>query len=175
MALKDYIRTIPDFPKPGILFRDVTSLFADAAGFELMLDSMVNALSGIRFDVIAGIDARGFIVGAALAGRLQKGFVPLRKEGKLPGSVIRVAYRLEYGEAVLEVHTGSFKKGMRVLLIDDLIATGGTAEAGVQLIKAQSADIAACAFVVDLPDLGGSARLQEAGHTVISLCSFEGA
>lgn len=172
--VKSYIRTVPDFPKSGIMFRDVTTLFGDAVGFKLMLDQMQEAVSGLQIDAIAGIDARGFIIGGALADRLDVGFAPIRKKGKLPADTVSEDYELEYGTASLELHKDAVSSGAQVLLVDDLIATGGTAQAATSLLGKIGANVSACAFIVDLPDLGGSARLREAGHAVISLCEFEG-
>jgi len=172
--IKDYIRTVPDFPKPGILFRDVTTLFGDKDGFRMALDQLEAKIQPLDIDIIAGIDARGFILGGALADRLALGFVPIRKKGKLPADTISENYSLEYGTATLELHRDALKPGQRVLLVDDLIATGGTAWAAVQLITQLDADVVACAFLIDLPDIGGAARLHEAGHKIISLCAFEG-
>jgi len=172
--IKAYIRTVPDFPKPGILFRDITSLFADPSGFRMMLDRLEEVTDGIAIDAIAGIDARGFIVGAGLADRLSKGFVAVRKKGKLPGATISESYALEYGSAELEMHPDAVLPGQHVLLVDDLCATGGTATAAAALLARAGAEVSACAFVVDLPDLGGRSRLQKAGHKVVTLCEFNG-
>lgn len=172
--IKRYIRTVPDFPKPGIMFRDVSTLFGSRVGFGLALDRLEEATAGLQVDSIAGIDARGFVLGGALADRLRLGFVPVRKKGKLPADTIEENYALEYGIATLELHRDAVDAGERVLLVDDLIATGGTAQAACALIARLGAEIAACAFVVDLPDLKGSARLMAAGHKVISVCEFEG-
>lgn len=172
--LTSYIRTVPDFPKPGIMFRDVTTLFGDKEGFRLALDQLEAAVADLQIDVIAGIDARGFILGGALADRMSLGFVPIRKKGKLPADTVEENYALEYGTATLELHTDAFAAGSNVLLIDDLIATGGTADAACKLISRVGGLVAACAFLVDLPDLKGSARLKEAGLRVIALCEFEG-
>ena len=172
--IKKYIRTVPDFPKPGIQFRDVTTLFADADGLQMMLEQMVVAIDGTEVDIIAGIDARGFILGGALADRLGVGFVPVRKKGKLPAPTISEDYALEYGSATLELHKDALHSGQRVLLVDDLIATGGTAQAAASLVERLGASVAACAFIVDLPDLGGSTKLRDARHKVITLCQFDG-
>lgn len=173
-TVKDYIRTIVDFPHEGILFRDVTTLFADPRGLRLAVDQLVAPYAGTRIDKVAGLEARGFILGGAVAHQLSTGFVPIRKKGKLPGAVIAQAYKLEYGEAVVEVHDDAILAGERVLLVDDLLATGGTAEAGVSLIERLGGVVVGCAFVVDLPDLGGRARLEKRGLEVHALCSFEG-
>lgn len=172
--VKDYIRTIPDFPHPGILFRDVTTLFADPRGFRMAIDQLLQPYAGMRIDKVVGLEARGFILGGAVAHQLSTGFVPIRKKGKLPGPVISQAYTLEYGEAVVELHQDAMAPGEKVLLVDDLLATGGTAEAGIKLIEALGAQVIGCAFVVDLPDLGGRARLQAMGMDVHALCEFEG-
>lgn len=171
--LKDYIRTVPDFPKPGIMFRDVTTLFADAAGFKLMLTQMQETVADCQIDAIAGVDARGFIIGGALADRLGVGFVPIRKKGKLPSDTIEESYELEYGTATLELHSDALESGTKVLLVDDLIATGGTAMAAATLLSRIGAEIVACAFIVNLPALGGSEKLVTRGYTAFSLCEYE--
>ena len=174
MNLADAIRTIPDFPKPGILFRDITTLFGDAAAFREAVDQLVRPLVGQKLDKIAGIEARGFILGGAMAHQLGVGFVPLRKRGKLPHKVRSVEYALEYGTDVLEAHLDAVAPGDRVALVDDLIATGGTALAGVELLRLAEAQIVAASFVIDLPDLGGAARLRAAGLTTHALIAFGG-
>lgn len=173
-TVKDYIRTIPDFPHAGIMFRDVTTLFDDPDGFQLAIKQLVAPYLGQKIDKVAGLDARGFILGGAVAYHLGCGFVPIRKQGKLPGSVISQEYTLEYGQAVLELHEDAIEAGETVLVVDDLLATGGTAEAGVKLIERLGGDVTACAFVIDLPELGGSKKLQAMGLPLHSLCSFEG-
>ena len=173
-TVKDYIRTIPDFPHAGIQFRDVTTLFSDARGFRLAVDQLVQPWAGTRFTCVAGLEARGFILGGAVAHQLSTGFVPIRKKGKLPGETIEETYTLEYGEAVVELHTDALQPGDKVLLVDDLLATGGTAEAGIRLIERLGAEVVACAFVIDLPDLGGRRRLEALGMTVHTLCEFGG-
>ncbi|MBZ4689060.1 MAG: adenine phosphoribosyltransferase [Cereibacter sp.] len=173
-TVKDYIRTIVDFPHEGILFRDVTTLFADPRGFRMAIDQLLTPYTGLRIDRVAGLEARGFILGGAVAHQLSTGFVPIRKKGKLPGAVISQAYQLEYGEAVVEVHDDALQPGEKVLLVDDLLATGGTAEAGIRLIEALGAEVIGCAFVVDLPDLGGRKKLEAMGMEVHALCAFEG-
>ena len=173
-TVRDYIRTIPDFPAPGILFRDVTTLFGDARGFRMAVDQLLNPWSGTRIDRVAGLEARGFILGGAVAHQLSAGFVPIRKKGKLPGKTIAQAYNLEYGAAVMEIHDDALQPGERVLLVDDLLATGGTAEAGIKLIEQLGGLVVGCAFVIDLPDLGGRAKLQAMGQTVHALCDFPG-
>ncbi|HBY14330.1 adenine phosphoribosyltransferase [Paracoccaceae bacterium] len=173
-TVKDYIRTIPDFPHAGIMFRDVTTLFDDPDGFQLAIKQLVAPYLGQKIDKVAGLEARGFILGGAVAYHLGCGFVPIRKQGKLPGSVISQEYTLEYGQAVLELHEDAIEAGETVLVVDDLLATGGTAEAGVKLIERLGGDVTACAFVIDLPELGGSKKLQAMGLPLHSLCSFEG-
>ncbi len=173
-TVKDYIRTIVDFPHEGILFRDVTTLFADARGFRMAIDQLLTPYAGMRIDKVAGLEARGFILGGAVAHQLSTGFVPIRKKGKLPGAVISQSYTLEYGEAVVEVHDDAMHAGETVLLVDDLLATGGTAEAGIRLMERLGAKVIGCAFVVDLPDLGGRKRLEAMGMEVHALCAFEG-
>jgi adenine phosphoribosyltransferase len=174
-TVRDYIRTIVDFPHEGILFRDVTTLFADPRGFRIAIDQMLHPYAGQPIDKVAGLEARGFILGGAIAHQLSVGFVPIRKKGKLPGAVISEEYQLEYGEAVIEVHDDAIAPGERVLLVDDLLATGGTAAAGIRLIERLGGEITGCAFIVDLPDLGGHARLAAMGMDVHTLCAFEGA
>ena len=173
-TVKDYIRTIVDFPHDGILFRDVTTLFADARGFRMAIDQLLTPYAGLRIDKVAGLEARGFILGGAVAHQLSTGFVPIRKKGKLPGSTIAQSYTLEYGEAVVEVHDDALQPGEKVLLVDDLLATGGTAEAGIRLIERLGGQVIGCAFVVDLPDLGGRKKLEAMGMDVHALCAFEG-
>lgn len=172
--LKDYIRTIPDYPKAGIMFRDITTLLTDADGFGMAVDGLVQLHQTRGIDIVAGIEARGFILGGAVARELGLGFVPIRKKGKLPCKTYEQEYELEYGQDVIEIHTDSISPGHRVLLIDDLLATGGTAEAAVKLIQKAQGSVAACSFVVELPDLGGRARLQAMDTEVLSLCRFEG-
>ena len=172
--VRSLIRTVPDFPKPGILFRDITTLLKDAAGFSTVVDELAAAYRDDRVDKVAGIESRGFIIGAALAYRLQAGFVPIRKAGKLPAENFGQDYELEYGADRLEVHCDGIRAGERVLLVDDLIATGGTAEAALRLIRIAGGMVAGCAFVIDLPDLGGRARLESAGYPVLALCQFPG-
>jgi adenine phosphoribosyltransferase len=173
-SVKDLIRTIVDFPKEGILFRDVTTLFADARGFRMAVDQLLHPFAGERIGKVAGLEARGFILGGAVAHQLGTGFVPIRKKGKLPGPTIAQEYALEYGEAVMEVHDDALRPGDRVLLVDDLLATGGTAEAGISLIRRLGAEVAGAAFVIDLPDLGGRRRIEALGVTVHALCDFPG-
>ena len=173
-TVRDYIRTIPDFPHKGIMFRDVTTLFADARGFRIAIDQLLHPYAGQKIDKVAGLEARGFILGGAVAHQLGVGFVPIRKKGKLPGETVEQAYQLEYGEAVMELHTDAIEPGERILMVDDLLATGGTAEAGIRLIERLGGKVVSIAFVIDLPDLGGRARLAKMGMDVHSLCEFEG-
>jgi adenine phosphoribosyltransferase len=172
--IKDYIRTIVDFPHEGIMFRDVTTLFADPRGFRMAIDQLLHPYAGVRFDKVVGLEARGFILGGAVAHQLSAGFVPIRKKGKLPGAVISEDYQLEYGEAVVEIHDDAIEAGEKVLLVDDLLATGGTAEAGIKLVERLGGEIIGCAFVIDLPDLGGRKRLEAMDMDVHALCTFEG-
>ena len=174
LTVKDYIRTIVDFPHEGIMFRDVTTLFADPRGFRMAIDQMLHPYAGMRIDKVAGLEARGFILGGAIAHQLTVGFVPIRKKGKLPGATLSEAYTLEYGEAVMEVHDDAISAGETVLLVDDLLATGGTAEAGIKLIERLGGEILGCSFVIDLPELGGRARLEALGMDVEALCDFDG-
>jgi len=173
-TVKDYIRTIADFPHEGILFRDVTTLFADPRGFRMAIDQLLHPYAGERIDKVVGLEARGFILGGAIAHQLSVGFVPIRKKGKLPGRTLAQDYRLEYGEAIMEIHDDALIAGERVLIVDDLLATGGTCAAGIKLCERLGAEVIACAFVVDLPDLGGRALLEEMGMEVHALCAFEG-
>ncbi len=173
--VKDFIRTIVDFPHEGILFRDVTTLFANPRGFRMAVDQMLHPHAGRRIDMVAGLEARGFILGGAIAHQLGTGFVPIRKKGKLPAATISESYTLEYGEAVMEVHDDAIAPGQTVLLVDDLLATGGTAEAGIRLVERLGGDILGCAFIIELPDLGGRRKLEALGMEVHALCAFEGA
>jgi adenine phosphoribosyltransferase len=173
-TVQDYIRTIPDFPHAGIMFRDVTTLFSDPRGFRIAIDQLLHPYAGMDIDKVVGLEARGFILGGAIAHQLGKGFVPIRKKGKLPGKTIEQAYTLEYGKAVMEVHDDALQAGEKVLMVDDLLATGGTAEAGTKLIERMGAVVAGCAFVIDLPDLGGRKKLETMGMDVHALCAFDG-
>ena len=173
-ALRGLIRTIPDFPRPGVMFRDVTTLFSDAAGLHAAITGLAAPWYDAGIAAVVGIEARGFILGGAVADRLGAGFVPVRKQGKLPHAVLREAYSLEYGEAVMEVHADALGPGMRVLILDDLLATGGTAAAAIRLCHRLGAEVAGCGFVVDLPDLGGHAALDALGIPVEILCRFDG-
>ena len=172
--LKALIRTIPDYPKKGILFRDITTLIADPAGLRAAVDGLVWPFLTAGINHVAGIEARGFILGGAVAHELGRGFVPIRKKGKLPARTIGQDYSLEYGVDTIEIHADAIQKGDRVLLIDDLIATGGTAEAATELIRRSGGDLVAAAFVIDLPDLGGAKRLAAKDVVVHTLVSFEG-
>jgi adenine phosphoribosyltransferase len=172
--IKPLIRTIPDFPRPGVQFRDITTLLKHAQGFRAVVDRLADAYRGQRIDKIAAIESRGFIVGAALAHALGAGFVPIRKRGKLPAENFGQDYELEYGNDRLEMHTDAIQRGERVLVVDDLIATGGTAEATLRLIRMAGATVVGCAFVIDLPDLGGRTRIEKLGYAVLALCEFSG-
>ncbi len=175
MNIKDVIRTIPDYPKPGIMFRDITTLFADARGFRKVVDDMVQPLAGAKIDKVVGIEARGFILGGAIAHQLSIGFVPMRKKGKLPHDTISEEYELEYGIDEVEIHTDAIAAGERILLVDDLIATGGTATAAVNLIERAGGEVSLCSFIIDLPDLGGAEKLRRMNKKVSTLVAFEGA
>ena len=172
--IKAQIRTVPGFPKPGVLFRDITTLLKQADGFHAVVEKLGAAYCGRPIDKIAAIESRGFIIGAALAYKLNVGFVPIRKPGKLPAENFGHDYQLEYGSDRLEVHCDAIQRGERVLLVDDLIATGGTAEAALRLIGIAGGSVVGCAFVVDLPDLGGRERLERLGYPVLALCQFAG-
>lgn len=174
MKIKSLIRTVPHYPKEGIMFRDITTLLKDPLGLKLMVSELADRYKGRQIDKIAGIEARGFIVGAPLAYLLGVGFVPIRKQGKLPSETIGHDYELEYGTDRIEIHTDAIEAGDQVLLVDDLIATGGTAEAATHLISQMGGQIIECAFVIDLPDLGGKERLEKLGHSVFALTEFEG-
>ncbi len=173
-TVKEYIRTIADFPHEGIMFRDVTTLFADPRGFRMAIDQMLHPYAGMQIDKVVGLEARGFILGGAIAHQLTLGFVPIRKKGKLPGGVISEAYTLEYGEAVMEIHDDAIQPGEKVLVVDDLLATGGTAEAGIKLIERLGGEIVGCSFIIDLPELGGRKRVEDLGMDVKVLCEFDG-
>ena len=174
MNLASHIRTIADYPKPGILFRDITTLLGHAGAFRRAVDELVQPYAGAKIDKIAGMEARGFILGGAVAHQLSAGFVPIRKKGKLPHATLSVAYSLEYGIDEMEMHTDGVVKGERVLLVDDLIATGGTAEGAVKLLRSAGAEVAAAVFVIDLPDLGGADKLRAMGVEVRTLMAFAG-
>lgn len=176
MSIKSRIRTIPDHPKKGIMFRDITTLIKDPVGFRLVIDNFTQRYiqGNINFDIIAGIEARGFIIGGALAYTLGKGFVPIRKKGKLPAEVVRHEYELEYGTDTVEIHKDAIEKGSRVLLVDDLLATGGTALAAAALIEKLGGVVVEMAFIVDLPDVGGAKKLKDKGYKAYCLTEFEG-
>jgi adenine phosphoribosyltransferase len=174
MPIKSLIRTIAHYPKPGIMFRDITTLLKDPEGFRLTIERLAERYLTARPDKIAGIESRGFIIGAALAFRLGTGFVPIRKKGKLPGQTFGYDYELEYGADRVEMHVDAIERGESVLLVDDLIATGGTAEAAAALIEQAGGTVSECCFVIDLPEIGGSRRLAAKGYRVFSLCEFEG-
>ena len=172
--LQNVIRSLPDYPKKGVIFRDVTTLLGDADAFSGSVDALVEPFANSGIDLVAGIEARGFILGGAMAHQLSCGFVPIRKPGKLPHDTISVAYELEYGEDRLELHSDALQPGQKVLLVDDLIATGGTAEAAVKLLRQLGAEIVAACFVIDLPDLGGADLVKSLGIPVQTLIEFEG-
>ena len=175
-SIQDYIRTIPNYPHEGIMFRDITTLLNDSHGFELAVEGLIDHARRTlaKIDHVAGIEARGFILGGAVAHRLRAGFVPVRKKGKLPWQTIGQEYQLEYGTDSVEIHVDAVKPGEKVLLVDDLIATGGTAEAAIKLIERAGGEVVACSFVIDLPELGGRAKLEAMGKPVLTLCAFEG-
>jgi adenine phosphoribosyltransferase len=173
-TLKESIRTIPDYPKPGILFRDITTLLGNARAFRRAVDELVYPYAGGKVDKVAGIEARGFILGGAIAHQLSAGFVPIRKKGKLPHDTVRIAYSLEYGIDEMEMHRDAIVPGEKVILVDDLIATGGTAEGAAKLLLQMGAEIVAACFIIDLPDLGGRKKLEALGVTVRTLVEFEG-
>jgi adenine phosphoribosyltransferase len=172
--LKASIRTIPDYPKAGIMFRDITTLLGDARAFRRAVDELVQPWAGSKIDKVAGIEARGFILGGAVAHQVSAGFVPIRKKGKLPHTTVRIAYSLEYGVDEMEMHEDAVVKGERVILVDDLIATGGTASAAAQLLRNIGANVVAAVFVIDLPELGGAKKIRDMGIPVRTLISFEG-
>ena len=174
MPIKSRIRTVPHYPKQGIQFRDITTLLKDPVGFRLTIDELVRRYKDEKIDKIAGIESRGFILGAPLAYALGKGFIPIRKKGKLPAETIGHDYELEYGTDRIEIHTDAIAQGEKILLVDDLIATGGTAEAACKLIEKMGGKVVECSFVIDLPDIGGRARLEKHGQKVFALCEFEG-
>lgn len=172
--IQSLIRTIPDYPHKGIMFRDVTTLFGNADGMREVVKQLADVYKDAEFDLIAGIDARGFIIGGALAIEMGKGFIPIRKKGKLPADVISEEYALEYGTATIEIHKDALEAGQKILLLDDLLATGGTALAGVKLIRRLGGIVEHAGFIVDLPELSGGAKLAADGIKVSALCAFEG-
>jgi len=173
-SIKEKIRTIPHWPKQGVMFRDITTLLKDSDGFNHLIDLLLERYKDTKIDFVVGIESRGFIIGAILANRLQKGFVPIRKKGKLPPEVVSEEYDLEYGKDKIEVSADAIKPGDKVLLVDDLIATGGTAMAACNLIKKLGGEIIECCFVIDLPDLGGKKKLENAGYKTFGLVEFGG-
>ncbi|HTV51349.1 MAG TPA: adenine phosphoribosyltransferase [Steroidobacteraceae bacterium] len=172
--LRECIRAIADYPRPGVVFRDITTLLGNAGAFRRAIDELLQPWAGSKIDHVAGIEARGFILGGAMAHQLSAGFVPIRKKGKLPHSTVRVAYSLEYGLDEMEMHTDAIHPGERIILVDDLIATGGTAEAAVKLLRSLGAQLLGACFIIDLPQLGGAQRLQDMGVAVRTLVTFEG-
>lgn len=174
MSLKEKIRTIPNWPKEGIMFRDITTLLQDPAGFKETIDKLTERYKDIEIDYVCGIEARGFILGAPLALALGKGFIPIRKKGKLPGETISQDYELEYGTDTIEIHSDAIKANQKVLLIDDLLATGGTIFGAINLMKKVNAKVVECAFLVDLPEIGGSKKLEENNIPYFKLVDFEG-
>ncbi len=173
MTIKSHIRTIPHYPREGIMFRDITTLLKDPVGLRTTIEEISQRYQKEKISKVAGIESRGFIIGAPVAYALGAGFVPIRKQGKLPAETIGCDYQLEYGFDKVEIHVDAIDRGDRVLLIDDLIATGGTMEAAIRLIQETGGTVVECCFVIDLPDVGGSKRLQQQGHKLFSLCSFE--
>jgi len=174
LDLRASIRTIPDYPKPGIMFRDITTLLGNARAFRRAVDEMVQPWAGMKIDKVAGMEARGFILGGAVAHQVSAGFIPIRKKGKLPHKRVSIAYSLEYGLDEMEMHEDAVTKGEKVILVDDLIATGGTAEGAVKLLKQQGADVLAACFIIDLPELGGADKIRKLGVPVRTLIAFEG-
>ncbi len=174
MDIKSLIRTIPDHPKPGIQFRDITTLLLDPAGVRSAVEQLADPFRGGQIQKVAGVEARGFIFGLAVAMELNVGFVPVRKPGKLPWETVGEDYQLEYGTDRVEIHRDAIQSGERVLLVDDLIATGGTAEAAIRVIERVGGVVEACAFVIELPDLGGRSRIESKGRRILSICSFAG-
>ncbi len=174
MPIKSQIRTIPHYPKQGVMFRDITTLLKDPVGFRITINELVNRYTGLKIDKVVGIESRGFIIGAPLAFQLGAGFVPVRKKGKLPAETVGCDYELEYGTDRIEIHVDAILPGERIILVDDLIATGGTAEAACKLIEMVGGKVIECCFVIDLPDLGGRKRLEKRGNKVFALTEFEG-
>jgi adenine phosphoribosyltransferase len=174
MPLRAAIRTIPDYPKKGILFRDITTLLGDARAFRKAVDELVQPWAGSKIEKVAGMEARGFILGGAVAHQLSSGFIPIRKKGKLPHETVSIAYELEYGTDEMEMHVDAVERGERVILVDDLIATGGTATGAIRLLQKMGAEVVAACFVIDLPDLGGVKKIEALGVPVRTLVAFEG-
>ncbi|AEJ02106.1 Adenine phosphoribosyltransferase [Nitrosomonas sp. Is79A3] len=174
MSIKSHIRTIPHYPHDGIMFRDITTLLKDPVGLRTTIQEISNRYNNAEIDKVVGIESRGFIIGAPVAYQLHKGFVPIRKQNKLPAETIGRDYQLEYGSDRIEIHVDAIQPGERILLIDDLVATGGTAEAAVGLIQDMGGVVVECCFVIDLPDVGGRLRLESLGCKVFTLCEFEG-
>jgi len=174
MPLASAIRTIPDYPKKGILFRDITTLLGDARAFRRAVDELVQPWAGTKIDKVAGMEARGFILGGAVAHQLSAGFIPIRKKGKLPHTTVSVSYELEYGVDEMEMHVDAASDGERIILVDDLIATGGTATGAIKLLQQTGANVVAACFVIDLPDLGGAAKIEALGVPVRTLVAFSG-
>ncbi|HVY56414.1 MAG TPA: adenine phosphoribosyltransferase [Xanthobacteraceae bacterium] len=172
--LKASVRSIADYPKPGIVFRDITTLLGNARAFRRAVDELVQPWAGSKIDKVAGIEARGFIIGGAVAHQVSAGFVPIRKKGKLPHTTVRIAYSLEYGVDEMEMHEDAVVAGERVIVVDDLVATGGTAEGAVKLLRNMGAEVLAACFIIDLPDLGGAEKIRRLGVPVRTLVSFEG-
>jgi len=172
--LKSAIRTIADYPKPGIMFRDITTLLGNARAFRRAVDELVQPWAGAKIDKVAGIEARGFILGGAVAHQISAGFIPIRKKGKLPHTTVRIAYSLEYGIDEMEIHEDAVMRGERVIVVDDLVATGGTAEGAIKLLQQMGAEVLAACFIIDLPDLGGAEKIRRLGVPVRTLASFEG-
>ena len=174
MDLKQVIRTIPHWPKHGVMFRDITTLLKDAKAFNYVINEFYERYKDMPIDLIAGIESRGFIIGGALASKLRKGFIPIRKEGKLPYKTEKESYELEYGRATVEVHIDAVQKGSKVLLVDDLIATAGTLVASINLIKKLGGEVVECAVIIELPDLHGREKIEKKGYNLFSLVQFEG-
>jgi len=172
--IKSKIRNIPDFPKKGIIFRDITTLLQDGEGYQLLMEEFYNRYKDMKISKVAGVEARGFIMGGALADRLNVGFVTIRKPGKLPSKVISCDYELEYGTDSLEIHEDAVKKGERILIVDDLIATGGTSIAAAKLVEKLEGEVVELAFIVNLPEVGGEQKVNSLGYKMFSLCEFEG-
>ena len=172
--LRNAVRTIPDYPKPGIMFRDITTLLGNARAFRRAVDQLVHPYAGGKIDKVAGIEARGFILGGAVAHQLSAGFIPIRKKGKLPHQTVRMAYALEYGTDEMEIHVDAIRPGEKVILVDDLIATGGTAEGAVKLLRQIGAEVVAACFIIDLPELGGATKLRAMDVPVRALMAFDG-